>query len=127
MYKILISVMCVLLITVILKNFKSSMSVPVVIAASVSLLLFSTTMLTAITDFIQTLTDKAGIDDTYIVIIFKCIGICLLGDFISGLCRDNGESALALNTEFVCKCSILVISLPVYADVFNMILKLWEN
>ena len=88
---------------------------------------FVCTQLGSVIDFINTLASKAGIDEQYIGIILKCIGVCFLGDFAAGICRDCGENTLANNSEIVCKCSIIVIALPMYIDIFNLILKLWEN
>ncbi len=127
MVKFILIIIMSLLVSILLKSYKNGISALFVIAITVSLLICALSMIKPIIDFITTLTDKTGINDSYIKVILKCIGICILGDFTAGLCRDNGESSLALNAEFICKCSLLVISIPIYADVFNMIVKLWEN
>lgn len=126
MHKIFITIIIALFVGLILKPDKTGISILLAFAVSVALLLYSLTMLETILGFINGIADKADIDNSYITVILKCTGICLLGDFVSSLCKDCGEATLALNTEFVSKCSILLLSLPVYADVLNMILKLWQ-
>ncbi len=125
--KIMLLIICSLMLVTILKSVKSGMSVFLLIFVTAAVFIFVCTQLGGVIDFINTLASKAGIDEQYIGIILKCIGICFLGDFAAGICRDCGENTLANNSEIVCKCSIIVIALPMYIDIFNLILKLWEN
>lgn len=125
--KIMLLIICSLMLVTILKSVKSGMSVFLLIFVTAAVFIFVCTQLGGVIDFINTLASKAGIDEQYIGIILKCIGICFLGDFAAGVCRDCGENTLANNSEIVCKCSIIVIALPMYIDIFNLILKLWEN
>ena len=125
--KIMLLIICSLMLVTILKSVKSGMSVFLLIFVTAAVFIFVCTQLGGVIDFINTLASKAGIDKQYIGIILKCIGVCFLGDFAAGICRDCGENTLANNSEIVCKCSIIVIALPMYIDIFNLILKLWEN
>ncbi len=125
--KVIAVLLCALFLAVLVKSVKSGAYVFILAAATVGVFMFVITQLKSVTDFISTISKSAGIDFKYIQIILKCIGICYLGDFASSICRDCGESALASNSELACKCSILALSLPLYADIFNMILKLWES
>lgn len=126
MYKVLITVIITLIAGLLLKSYKSNISILLSIAVSVGLLVYTSTLIETIISFLNTLAGKVKIDNGYIVTILKCVGICLLGEFTSSLCKDCGETTLALNTEFMCKCTILLLSIPVYGDVFNMILKLMQ-
>ena len=125
--KIMLLIICSLMLVTILKSVKSGVSVFLLIFVTAAVFVFVSTQLGSVIDFINTLASKAGIDEQYIGIILKCIGVCFLGDFAAGICRDCGENTLANNSEIVCKCSIIVIALPMYIDIFNLILKLWEN
>ena len=126
-FKILVLVIASLLVLMILKNIKSPAAYLVSVAVCILILIFSLTQLMPLVDFITELADKAGIDDSYLKIILKCIGICLLGEITSQLCRDMGEGSLAANVDFVGKASILLVALPMYSDIFNLVLKLWES
>lgn len=125
--KIILFIICALFLAIVLKSVKSNLSILLIIFVSAAAFVFICTQLYGVLDFINTLADKAGIDDQYIGIILKCIGVCFLGEFAAGLCRDCGENTLANNSEIICKCSILVIAMPMYIDIFNLILKLWES
>ena len=125
--KIMLLIICSLMLVTILKSVKSGVSVFLLIFVTAAVFVFVCTQLGSVIDFINTLASKAGIDEQYIGIILKCIGVCFLGDFAAGICRDCGENTLANNSEIVCKCSNIVIALTMYIDIFNLILKLWEN
>ena len=125
--KIILLILCALILVTVLKSADSKISSLLLIFITVVVFAFICTQLQSVIEFINTLASKADIDGQYIGIILKCIGICFLGDFAAGLCRDCGEQTLANNSEIVCKCSILVVALPMYIDIFNLILKLWES
>ena len=116
-----------LIAVIMLKSVKSSGAVFVLIAVTLICAGFTVTRLSAVISFINKLADSGGIEEKYIEMILKCMGICFLGEITSGICRDSGENTLAANSEIVCKFSIIAVSLPMYADIFNMIIKLWEN
>ncbi len=127
MIKLLLIIICTLFICVILKSVKSNMSVFAVISATIIAAFFTCTQLESVLVFINKLSDIAGVESEYINVILKTIGICILGDFTSGLCKDCGENTLAFNAEFICKCSIIVIAIPLYSDLMDMIIKLWKS
>ena len=125
--KIMLLIICVLIVLGVLKSINSPMSRIVTLAASLSVFFGVISNLNPIVDFILSLSKKANIDYSHIKIILKCIGISIIGEYTVQLCKDNGESALSSGAELICKTSILLISLPMYTDILNMILKLWEN
>lgn len=125
--KILLLIICGMLAVTVLKNAGGAYSVQLVITLSVSAFAFIAVCMKPIADFVTSLASSAGIDDKYLKIILKALGICIVGDFSSSVCKDCGESALAQNSELVCKCSIILTALPLYNDVYEMIIKIWEN
>lgn len=126
-FKIFIIVISALVILNVIKTLKSPAAYLLTVAVCLLILFFSVAQIMPLIDFITVLSEKAGIDDSYLKIILKCIGICLLGEVTSQLCRDTGENSLAVNVELAGKVSILLVALPMYSDIFNLVLKLWER
>ncbi len=116
---------CALILIVSIKDTNSQYTVLIAIAASVIILLYVITQLSVVTNFIDDLAVRAGIDNQYFEIILKALGICYLCEFGSSLCRDAGQNSLATKMELACKCSVLVISLPLFSDILELIAKLW--
>lgn len=52
-------------------------------------------------------------------IVCKAVGIALMGELASRLCRDAGESALAYTVEVAEKAAILTLALPLILKVFE--------
>ena len=80
-------------------------------------------ILPELTPFISELNeigDLAGIDQSYITILVKSIGICIAGKFSSEFCRDNGFSSLASKVEFASKITVIILSLPIYTDIISI-------
>ena len=75
-------------------------------------------------DIIDTLSGMvSGLEETsaYLKIMFKVLGIALITQIISDLCRDCGESALAGQTEVAAKIFIVALILPLLQAVVKVI------
>lgn len=52
-------------------------------------------------------------------IVCKAVGISLMGELASRLCKDAGESALAYTVEVAEKAAVLTVSLPLILRIFE--------
>ncbi len=121
MIKIAGIILISLLMIIILKQTKREFALILSIACAVIL------FVTVADDFFsisQRIFDlSTGIDnlDTYISLLMKILGISLIAQFIVDLCRDAGENALASQTETASKILILMMTLPLFETVVNII------
>ena len=53
--------------------------------------------------------------------MMKILGISLIAQFVVDLCRDAGENALASQTEIASKVLILIMTLPLFETVINIV------
>ena len=58
-----------------------------------------------------------GISDTYVSIVFKALGVCLLTQLAADACRDAGETGLAAKAELTGKFALLTLALPLFRKV----------
>ena len=56
--------------------------------------------------------------------ILKVIGIAYITEFGAQICRDAGEGSIASKIEFAGKVLIMAIAVPIYAALFDIILKI---
>jgi len=56
----------------------------------------------------------SGIDNMYLTILFKSLGICYIVQLASDYCRDCGENALASQVTLAGKLAMLSVSLPLF-------------
>ena len=57
----------------------------------------------------------------YAGLMLKVLGIVLITQFISDICRDSGENALAGQTETAAKIIVISMILPLFDSVINII------
>lgn len=77
--------------------------------------------LSQIISVINELFYRADIDDEYLTIIFKGMGICYITQIAGDCCRDCGESSLAAQIELAGKVAMVIISLPLFRAVIGII------
>lgn len=97
------------------------------IACSVIILLSILTQASAIIDTVNNIIAVSQISTSYIVILLKVIGICLLTEFAVNTCKDAGVQSIANNVSLAGKIMVTVTALPLYADILNTVLSLLER
>lgn len=120
-YSLLLFGIIVCVIAMVLKETKSSYSWLCVLSGAVIILMFALGQFDKISTLISSLQSQADLPSEYGGIIFRVLGICILGDLSISLCNDAHYSTLAGAMEMMCKFSIIVLSLPIFEDVLNII------
>lgn len=70
--------------------------------------------------------ERVSIDSEMLKILLKALGLCLVAQIASDVCKDCGESALSTSVELVGKLSIVLMTLPVAAQLIEISLG-WIN
>lgn len=70
------------------------------------------------------ITSNINIDNTYIVILIKLIGIAYICEFAAGISKDAGYGAVASQIELAGKLTMLMVSMPVLMQVIESIVEL---
>ena len=67
------------------------------------------------------LLEKTGLDEVYLKVLFKGLGVCYISGISADCCRDSGQSALASVIEMIGRLSMLVIAIPLFRAVIELI------
>ena len=104
-----------------LKEQKAELAVYVCIG--ISLLIFCNVLgsLKLLTDAIREIGSYIQVDGSYIKTLIKMLGITYIAEFSSGICKDAGYQALAVQIEMFGKITILVLSLPILLALLRTI------
>lgn len=93
----------------------------------------STIVFLNITDSIPPVLEKmdrlmaySGLDREYLTILFKALGICWLTQFASDVCRDCNEGAIASAAEIFGKIQLVVLSLPLFESLIDVVTEIME-
>ncbi len=112
------------LVCVFLKEYKPEYAVLVSLACAAILLLLIITSITPIFDMFNNLSKLTGLDTQYGAIIIKSLGICVVSQIGTDICKDCGQTSIASKIELGTKVAILLISLPLFTSVLGVIEKI---
>ena len=105
-------------------NFSKEYSVYIKLAAGAAVLSIIIIYISPVTETIYMLYEKAGAEDEYLTILFKALGICYITQFASDICKDCGENTLAVQTELAGKIALMILSLPLFSSLAEIISNL---
>lgn len=71
--------------------------------------------------YLDELMESLSFAKSYLVILIKAVGITLVTEFGSSLCRENGFQALADSIRVFGKISILMLGIPILTTLVNII------
>lgn len=105
-------------------NEKAMVNTAIRIVAIVMLMVVACTQLEVIFTVIRELAFKIKMEGTYLMIIFKIIGIAYIAEFGYQLCSDAGEKGIGTQIQFAGKVMIFVVSAPIILALIELITQL---
>lgn len=67
---------------------------------------------------------QTGLDESYLAIVFRSLGICCVTQIACDHCRDSGENALASQLELAGKAALLMTALPMFSAAAEIVKSL---
>ncbi|MBC7342212.1 MAG: stage III sporulation protein AD [Clostridia bacterium] len=96
----------------------------VALIAGIVIFLVVFTKISLVVQVLQDMSRKAGINEFYLGLLFKIVGIAYLTEFGAQLCRDAGESAIAGRVELAGKVLIIIVAVPILIAILELIVRL---
>lgn len=112
-----------LIIIILLKQYKPEFAIYISLLTGVLILFLVMDELTGIINLIQTIANKASMNQQFLTILIKITGIAFLSEFAVSICRDSGEGAIASKIELGSKIIIISMSIPILSNLLEIILK----
>ena len=110
-----------LLLAVFLKSQNKMFALLVTLGGAVLIFLISSDAAFNVFDALSDIEDSAGYTGTYVTMMLKVLGISIVTQVVCDSCRDNGESALASQTEIASKIMVLAMLLPLFQTVIQIV------
>lgn len=126
MLKIFLIALIGLAVIVLLKELKPEFALLLKFATLLLLGFLAFTGIGDATSEIFSLGESVSIDNALLKILLKALGLCLVAQIASDICKDCGESALSTGVELAGKLSIVIMALPVAAQLIEISLE-WIN
>ncbi|MBQ2580164.1 MAG: hypothetical protein II574_00890 [Ruminococcus sp.] len=97
-----------------LENDSRQIKLILTLVVTAVLLLSTIGFVSQIVSTVSSLFETAKIDNMYMRIIFKSLGVTYLTQFASDYCKDCGENAISSQVLLAGRIAVLVISLPLF-------------
>lgn len=126
-FSICVFAVVAVIMMVTLKPCNSEIALMLGISCSVIILMMILSQVSTITQTVNQIIAVSGISTSYIVILLKVIGICIITEFAVNTCKDAGSQTLSNNVSLAGKIMVTVTSLPLYSDILNTVLSLAQS
>ena len=104
-----------------IKQEKASIALCLSIGISILIFIGIFDGLKIVVQTVKIINEFISIEHMYLNTLIKMLGITYVAEFSSGLCKDAGYQAIAVQIELFGKITILVLSLPILLALLNTI------
>lgn len=126
LFQISIIALCGVITAALLREYKPSIALFIVIATVLILFGFILYQLTSVFDFLGTIYDQVSYGKAFFPILLKVLAVAYLSDFVAQICKDAGEAAIGGKVELAGKIMIFYLAIPVMMSVLetlNLLLR----
>lgn len=113
MIKIAVLGISIIFLTLMAGSIKREYAIAITVGAAILLALYGVSSLKSIIERIVALQDSIGVEQEYLTILLKMVGIAYLTQLVVSICRDAGNGAVAGQINTIGKISMLLVSFPV--------------
>ena len=96
-----------------LKGIKPEYGIYLSVAGVLLIFFYSIGKLTGILEFLDKIRSYVQVNELYISILLKIIGITYIAEFAGNVCKDAGYSAIGNQIEIFGKLMVLAVSMPI--------------
>lgn len=108
-------------LSIILRQYKPEFGIYISLAAGVLILVAVITALRPALDELAKLVELVGMGGVYSESLLKALAICYAVSLATDTCKDAGEAAIAAKIETAGKVAIIIISLPLFGSLVQII------
>ncbi len=112
--------LCVLICSLLIKDKHRVFSFALILSGICIIAVYSVSGLKSIVASASSIAE-AAVSSELLTLMLKALAITLITGTLSDICRDNGESALAGITETASKIVIIVMLLPLFENVIEIV------
>lgn len=122
--KIALTAVVSVLLYVLIKQLKPEYAPLTALAAAGIILVSLTENLLDATGTLEKMLVLSGLEKKNVSLLIKSLGICIVTQFASDLCRENSASSIATAVELAGRLGMLMLSLPMIETVARIAIGL---
>lgn len=65
-----------------------------------------------------------GLKSSYLTVVMKALGICIITGFVADICLEAGQPALANRVALAGRCAVFVLSLPLLSSIVDTAIRI---
>ena len=112
------------LFSLIIKQYKPEFGMYISLITGVVILAVIIKEITPILDTMEELIGIVSLDAVYGAALLKALAICYITQLAGDTCRDSGETAIAAKIEMAGKIAIVLVSLPLFKGIVDIVIDL---
>ena len=120
-------VICAVLFAAVVKKSNREYALLMTILTAILILLAVFQQVAPFLEEIEAIAQSESFDSGYLLVLLKAVGITLVGQTTSSLCKDAGESTLAFAVELASKAALLLVSLPVLLKIIEYLSEILRS
>lgn len=107
-----------------LSKYAPELSLALVILTGAVILILTYEIGGKVVDMIWSVTEENGLPSAYVSPVLKCIGISLVTEMGTQICRDSGQASSASAVQLCGAVCALYVSLPVIESLIDVVERL---
>lgn len=114
-------------LSLMLKQYKPEYSMFISLASGILIFISVIAAINPIIRYITELTENAGLGGMYAEVLLKSLAVCYLTQLASDCCKDAGETAIAGKLQIAGKIAVLIMALPIFKSITEIITGLIDT
>ncbi|MBO5364346.1 MAG: stage III sporulation protein AD [Clostridia bacterium] len=108
-------------LSLLIKQHRPELAIAIPVLGGAAIFFCTAPYLRGVVKMFENLAEQAGLQNQYLRLILKMIGVAYLCQFSAELCRDAGEISVAGKIELGGKLLILSLSMPIVYQLLGLV------
>ena len=119
-------VLIALILWLTLNKYSKETSVLLSLTVCAMVITVAMTVMNPVIDFLHKIKQVGEIDNSYFSILLKVVGIGMLSEICSIICKDAGNETLAKGLQLMTSVLVLWISIPIFEKLLSLLDSILE-
>lgn len=112
------------ILIIVVKEYNPELAIQISIVTGLIIFVSILGKLNSVLTVLKFYAAKADIEIFYFSILLKVVSIAYITEFGAQICKDSGEVSIGKKIEFAGKILIMVLAIPIYAALFDVIIRI---
>lgn len=121
LFKAIAGVLIAVILVIVLTKQSKETALLIVTVVCCMVAAAAMSFLSPVLDYFNQLGSLGGLNEHFLQILLKAVGISLLAEITAHICADSGNSALGKTVQYLAVAAILWLSIPLFGELMDLI------